>query len=113
MADPVKIIIFQRNGSTEVHSNIPLSIMYFSKDDYIIDEENLILIQDEQWELDLGEDDIISSDEFELIWSQGINFITHRKEVQKAQRHEELETKIHEAKCKLEQLQREKEILSM
>ena len=118
MANPVKIIIFQddedENHTTYIHSDFPLEILHFSKSDYEIEEEQLIIIENVSWELDpngIGKQDPITRKEFHTIWSQGLKFINDRIKAQKVQRHEELNTKIHEARCNLEQLEREKAML--
>ena len=109
--EPVKIIIFLDEETTSIHSETPLQIMQFSRGNYEIYPDDLIKIQNLDWQYDgiLPDDGI---DNFNEIWDAGTNFENNPERVKKIQELRKLEEKIQKqekeltiSKNKLKELQ--------
>ena len=112
MEKPARIIIFHddEEKTTYVHSNTPLKIINFYRNQFEVDPETVITIDGQEWSLmnRIESEDPMDKNDFENTWSLGENFITVPARIQKAQQLEAIDIEIEKKKRQLDLLQNQR-----
>ena len=105
MDEFVRIIIFQDSQEYSIHSDLPLSILQFSRGIYEPDPEYLITINSLDWSI--GEQGIETGDpidDFNKIWQMSVDFYLNSDRLKKEEKRNEITARIKELQAELRKL---------